>query len=230
MNTIVQVSTIGSFAAGNFDAMGKFSEFPAECNFGIGCYENLDGEMILIDGKYYQLKADGIAYEREREAATPFSTVAIFEPTDSMNVEKPLTFSEFKVFIESKFPDNNIPLLFRFEGEFEAINYRSIPAQERPFPTLAEAVKHQTTFTREHVKGSLIGFRFPKYFNTMNLPGYHIHFIDEKRREGGHVLDVTVSKGKLSLAESFDFRLQLPRNVEAYRKTDMEPGHPPKKL
>ena len=230
MNTIYQVSTVGSFQAGNFDAMGKFSEFPDECDFGIGCFENIDGEMILIDGQYYQLKADGIAYPREKDAATPFSTVAKFQPTDFMEVEKPLNMEQLGEFIATKLPDNNIPLLVRFDGEFETVHYRSIPAQQRPFPTLAEVCKIQTTFTKEHVKGTLIGFRFPKYFNTMNLPGYHLHFIDEARHEGGHVLSVTVGKGKLSLAESCDFKLHLPGNVKAYRNTDMEPGHPPRKL
>ena len=230
MNTIYQISTVGSFQAGNFDAMGKFSEFPEECDFGIGCYENLDGEMILIDGQYYQLKADGIAYPREKDASTPFSTVTKFTPTHFMDVESPLDLQALGEYIATKLPDNNIPLVVRFDGEFEKVYYRSIPAQQKPYPTLAEACQHQTTFTKEHVKGTLIGFRFPKYFNTMNLSGYHLHFIDEARHEGGHVLSVTVGKGKLSLAESCDFKVHLPGHVPAYRNTDMEPGHPPRKL
>lgn len=219
-NTIVQVATLNSLVAGNFDRMASLDRLPKCVNFGLGTFENLDGEMILIDGKYYQLKADGVAYEPPADAGTPFATLSSFEPTKEIEVKEAMTMEEFVAFVNKEIPEENIPLQVRFDGEFDLIHVRSVPPQKRPFPTLAEVAKFQPEFKQEHKKGSLIGFRFPKYFAAFNLPGYHLHFIDDERKFGGHVLGFKVTKGKITTAEGQGFHLHLPVGVESFRKTD----------
>ncbi|KAH0795441.1 acetolactate decarboxylase [Histomonas meleagridis] len=205
---------------GNFDRMSSLANLPKECNFGLGCFENLDGEMILIDGKYYQLKADGIAYIPAGDAGTPFATISNFQSTKEFTISKQMSFEEFITFMNSEIPDENVPLLIRFDGEFDFVHYRSVPAQKRPFPTLASVAKSQPEFKKEHMKGSLIGFRFPKYFAGINIPGYHVHVIDDERKNGGHVLGFTIASGKIQTSLSQEFHMHLPAEVESFRKAD----------
>ena len=220
-NTIVQVATLNSLVSGNFGKMALFSELPIECNFGLGTFENLDGEMIIIDGIIYQLKVDGKAYQRDRSAGTPFATISNFQPTAEFGLPKQVDMGQFTSFIDTKIPDRNLPLLVRLDGEFELIHFRSVLAQKEPYPTLAEAAKNQTEFKREKVKGTVLGFRFPKYFESFNLPGYHLHFIDEGKQFGGHVLGFNATKGTVKIAESQSFYLNLPGHSESFRKTDL---------
>ena len=48
-------------------------------DFGIGTFDALDGEMIVLDGVVYQAKADGHIYQAADNLTTPFATVTYFD-------------------------------------------------------------------------------------------------------------------------------------------------------
>ena len=58
--------------------MGRYGDF------GIGTFNGLDGEMFGLEGKFYQTKADGIAYPVDDSMKTPFGAVTFFEPDKSV--------------------------------------------------------------------------------------------------------------------------------------------------
>jgi len=35
----------------------------------------------------------------------------------------------------------------------------------------------------------MVGFWILSYASSLNVPGYHFHFVSDDRRHGGHVLD-----------------------------------------
>ena len=76
-------------------------------------------------------------------------------------------------------------------------------------------VKHQPTFELRDVRGSLVGFRFPNYAQGLNVPGYHLHFIIEDRRGGGHLLECRIAHGELRVDHEADLRLELPTGIDA---------------
>ena len=86
--------------------------------------------------------------------------------------------------------EENMPVAFLITGEFINIEYRSVPEQEKPYPSLTEVVANQTIFFEESISGTLVGFRFPQFMDDMNAVGYHLHFISDDRTKGGHVLNV----------------------------------------
>ena len=46
----------------------------------------------------------------------------------------------------------------------------------------------KTAHTFDDVDGTLIGFRFPAAMTSVNVPGWHFHFLSADRSRGGHVL------------------------------------------
>ncbi len=44
----------------------------------------------------------------------------------------------------------------------------------------------------------------------MNMPGYHLHFLTEDRKGGGHVLDLRLQWGKLAVEHTSSFHMELP--------------------
>jgi acetolactate decarboxylase len=46
----------------------------------------------------------------------------------------------------------------------------------------------QPEFEFRDIAGSLVGFWTFEYANTMNVPGYHLHFVSADRARGGHLL------------------------------------------
>src|SRR5215203_631691 len=69
------------------------------------------------------------------------------------------------------------------------------------------------TFESHHVLGSLVGFRFPRYAQGLNVAGYHFHFITADRSAGGHVLKFQLARGELHIDREADLQLELPSGV-----------------
>ena len=60
--TLYQVSTIDALMQGAYEGVQPVSEIRKHGDFGIGTFDALDGEMIVLDGTVYQAKADGKIY------------------------------------------------------------------------------------------------------------------------------------------------------------------------
>ena len=77
--TLTQVSTIDAILSGIYDGVMNYETLKGYGGFGIGTFEGLDGEMLAFDGKYYQIKADGVAYPVAGSQETPFAAVTYFD-------------------------------------------------------------------------------------------------------------------------------------------------------
>jgi acetolactate decarboxylase len=102
----------------------------------------------------------------------------------------------------------------RVDGSFDLLKTRSVPRQRKPYPPLAQVVEHQPTFELREASGSLVGFRFPRYAQGLNVAGYHLHFRTDDRSAGGHVLELGLASGELRVDAEADLRLELPRGVD----------------
>ena len=80
-HALFQTSTIDALLRGKYDGDVDFAELAGRGDFGLGTLDALDGEMIALDGRFYQVKADGRAYQIDPQARTPFAVVTFFEPT-----------------------------------------------------------------------------------------------------------------------------------------------------
>ena len=93
---------------------------------------------------------------------------------------------------------------------------RSEPKQQPPYRPLAEVIKaQQVVHTFDDVDGTLIGFRFPAATTSVNVPGWHFHFLSADRSRGGHVLGLTTGEGLTLLEEFSDLRIRLPARAPA---------------
>jgi acetolactate decarboxylase len=88
----------------------------------------------------------------------------------------------------------------RIQGLFPYVKARTVPAQQKPYPGLAEVIKRQKVFELRNVRGTLIGFRFPKTMAGLNVIGYHFHFITDDKQAGGHVLDCAAKNPNVEIA------------------------------
>ena len=224
-NRITQVATCVSLTSGNYCSMRKIKDIPA-CNIGIGTFADLDGELMLVDGQYYQLRYDGNAYVPEPDAGTPFAVCADFQPTLHIDIPNPIDLATLQSVINAALPEHNLPIMFRVNAEFETVHYRSIPKQGEEFVPFPEVIKNQSQFHDENVSGVLVGFRFPQYFSAFNLVGYHIHYIDQERKRGGHILGLKIKSGRIDLAESSDFNLLLPGDNHKFTSSDLSSKSP----
>ena len=211
-HTLFQTSTIDSLLDGNYEGDVSFAELEAHGDFGLGTFDALDGEMVALDGDYYQVKADGRAYPVDGHTQTPFAVVTFFEPTLSETLGT-ANLADLCELVDRLSGDASVCCGARIDGHFDYVRTRSVPRQRKPFPPLVEVVQHQPVFELHDVRGSLVGFRFPDFAQGLNVAGYHFHFITQDRSAGGHVLECRLSTGGLHVDQEADLRVELPPDV-----------------
>ena len=220
-DVLFQTSPINALLEGVYDGEITYEELKKHGDFGMGTFNSLDGEMIGLEGKFYQIKADGIAYLVDDSMRTPFAGVTFFEPDKKVLLDKALDHKELEQYLDSLLPTKNIFYALKIGGIFKYIKTRSVPKQNKPYPPLVEVVKNQPTFEFHNVQGTIAGFRCPIYVKGINVPGYHLHFITEDRKAGGHLLECQVQNVRIEIDHTSEFYMILPEDAEFY-KADLE--------
>ena len=208
-NTVNQTSTIDALLAGVYDGDQSLRELRQHGDLGIGTYDNLNGEMILLDGEFYQVKADGRVYAPDLRGETPFAAVCSFQPEKACAIPEGTDLAGVENLIDREAPNQNQFCAIRIEGQFKTMRTRSVPAQQRPFPPLKKVAATQPVFDMENVAGTVVGFRCPPFVAGVNVPGYHLHFISQDRARGGHVLafELVTGTAQVELLNRLEMRL-----------------------
>lgn len=214
---LFQYSTIDALLAGVYDGQLTNGELKKQGNLGLGTFNALDGEMVVLDGKVYQVKVDGKVSQAPDTGKTPFAAVTSFTPQKSIPLKKAANLTELTKIIDQGLPTKNIFYALKIEGRFPKVVARSVPRQTRPYPPLAKAVEKQGVFTFKDVEGTMLGFRCPDFVKGVNVPGYHLHFLTKDRNAGGHVLDCAVENLSVQVDPIHKFSLVLPEDQEFYR-------------
>ncbi len=209
-DVIFQISTIGALIAGDYDGVLTYGDLRRHGNFGVGTFNELDGEMIELDGTFYQVKSDGNVEVVPDSAKTPFATVTFFQSDRSFVLKKNLSCEELEEYIETLFPTRNIFYAVKIEGRFGSVKTRSVPKQKKPYPPLTEVVKAESIFELENVEGTIVGFWMPDYTAGITPTGFHFHFITDSREAGGHVLDCITNAVNIDIDDTRNLLLSLP--------------------
>lgn len=222
-NTVYQASCIDALLAGVYDGDMTLREVRRHGDFGLGTVQQLDGELILLDGEFYQVKADGHVVEPALETLTPFAAVCRFQPEQRFAIPEGMNLAGVEKLLDRQVPNPNLFCAIRIEGQFKTMCTRSIPAQERPYPSLTEAATHQVVFDMENVAGTVLGFRSPPYVGGVNVPGIHLHFISQDRARGGHILAFEMVTGTAQVDVLNRFEMKLP-DTKDFATVDLSPN------
>ncbi len=215
-DTLTQVSTIDALLSGIYDGKMPVGELKKLGDFGIGTFNGLDGEMIAMDGRFYQIDSTGKAVEVGNDMKTPYSAVTFFAADQSVVLDTGVNYDSLRKQLDKAIPTTNIFYAIKIEGVFKAIKARSVPKQSKPYKLPKEIVKTQPIFNYESVEGTMIGFRCPSYVKGINVPGYHFHFLKKDGTAGGHVLEFTIGKAVAKIDHTARFSMILPDNEELY--------------
>jgi len=215
---LFQYSTIGALMDGVYDGDLTYGELARHGDFGLGTFNALDGEMVALDGKFYQIKSDGVAYPVAASLKTPFADVTFFKADQTVTVDQPLDLRQLEAYLEKLLPSPNLAYAIRIEGTFPYIKARSVPRQPRPYPPLTEAARNQAVFEFHRVRGTVVGFWAPRYLAGVDVAGFHLHFITADRKAGGHLLDCRIESARVAIGQMGDFYLKLPKTAEFYRR------------
>jgi acetolactate decarboxylase len=192
-------------------------------DFGIGTFAGLDGEMILLDGTFYQIRSDGKVYQPPLSDRTPFACVTTFVPDSREAIKSQTDMKALQERVNALAPRQNGFCAFIVRGDFRHVRVRSVPAQKKPYRPLVEVAKNQPVFTLSELRGTLIGFRSPSFVKGVNVPGYHMHFLADDLSGGGHVLESELTQGILEVDTMHEWlNIYLPSDSASFGAADLE--------
>ncbi len=223
--TIFQISTINALMEGLYDPVITVGDLLAYGDFGIGTFEGLDGEMVILDGKCYQIKSDGVAYLKEDSVGVPFADVTYFDNDYEDEIASGTTFEQLKTQVNEVLPTENIFYGIKIEGTFTYMQTRSVAGQEKPYPPLTDVTADQVVFDFNNVSGTIVGFYCPEYVAGVGVAGYHLHFINDAMDAGGHILNFTVQDATMYIDYTNEFYLILPGEGSDFYNTDFSPDY-----
>lgn len=200
---------VNALVEGFYEENTSLAEIRRHGDFGIGTFNDLDGEMLLLDGVFYQTRSDGRVYPVADNVFSPFACVTFFAPLTWDEVEGNYDYAAFNSLLASLIPSPNMLYAIRIEGAFAYVKTRSVPRQENYRP-LAKVAADQPTFDLYNVQGVLAGFYTPQFMASLNVPGFHLHFLSDDHTSGGHLLNCSMAKGRIGLQLIRRLELALP--------------------
>ncbi len=218
-DSLLYISTpLNALVEGVYEENIHFDEILNHGNFGIGTFDDLDGEMVLLDGAVYQITAEGHVNRINDPAMTPYAIVTFFHPVIHADLDGEAQYGHFLEWLNGLLPSPNIFYAIRIEGEFSRVRARSVPKHANYSP-LAEVVKEQSSFHFENVRGALAGFYTPSFMSSLSVPGHHLHFLSEDCTSGGHLIACSPCKVRASIQPIHRLELNMPLTQD-YLKLD----------
>ena len=220
---LYQTSLMSALMAGIYEGEATYGQIREYGDFGLGTFNDLDGEMVGFDGRFYQLRSDGSASPVTADQKTPFAVVTFFHPEQELAVVQPMTKGDLIEALE-KATDANLFSAVRVDGIFDEVRTRTVQRQAKPFPPLTEATKHQAEKIFTNVEGTLAGFRTPTYAQGIGVAGFHLHFLRQDKNAGGHALDYRMRAGTVQTCTVHDLRVELPTSAEFLKTNFGDPA------
>lgn len=218
-HSLFQVSTTTALVEGVFRGAVTVKDLSRHGDFGLGTYEGLDGELVMLDGVCYRAGGGGSVTVADSNWEVPFGVVTRFVPDESVVIEASESLTDLEATLDALRPSENIFVGLRVDGSFEKLVMRAAcPAA--PGEGLVEATSHQSEFDVRNLVGSLVGFWTPAYTKAVTVPGYHFHFIAADRSVGGHVFDLQAGGLAIGIHIESDVHIAIPQTVD-YLQADL---------
>lgn len=222
MTTLFQTGILPAFLQGVFDGDCTVETLQKKGDIGVGTFNALAGEMVAVDGVFYQIDGHGKAHIAAPSARTPFALVSPFQKVNAFQVKNIKNLKELNSLIDTHLSTPNILYMIRIDGEMQHLQLRSETCQQHPYSFLSAALaQSQHAFELPSSKGTLVVTYCPTYLSSITIPGYHYHYIDEQKTTGGHVFDLQIKSAQVMINPIRNFELALLNN-RVFEQTSLD--------
>ena len=212
-DSMYQVSLMQAFMHGEYNGVITVGDLKSHGDIGLGTFEGVNGEMIVLDGVVYQAAADGSINVMADNETIPFATITKFDEDGKIDSITAKDFNDLTSQLDKtieKYGTNNMYVI-KIKGDFSNITVRSVEKQEKPYKEFTEvAAVDQKVFNHTDQTGTIVAVYFPEYMKELNMHGWHLHFLSDDKTKGGHVLGFNNLKGSGQIDEIHEFNMILP--------------------
>ena len=217
--TLFQISTSTALVKGVYNGVVTVGSLRNHGDFGLGTFDGLDGEMLALDGHFYQIRGSREVTEPGDDARVPFAVVTAFRAERESTIDHVESFDALAAHLDGMRRTANLFCAVRIEGQFARLRARAV-CKAAPGVSLVDATSRQAEFAFTDVRGTLVGFWTPSYARSINIAGWHLHFVTADRRSGGHLLDCEGMSLHAQMQDLADVRIAMPETA-AFLQADL---------
>ncbi len=193
----------------------KIKDLKKHGDLGLGTYNFLEGEMVIVNGTVYKILPEGKIVEAQDNELSPYAMITKFDVDKSFKIENIKDYEALKTAISKNLPSENIFYAIQIKGIFGKVKCGTVTKQNPPFTKrLKKILDNRPVYEATNLSGTLVGLWCPEYMIDINAPGYHLHFIADDKSIGGHLLDIQITNAEAEIDVIRGYRLELPDNKE----------------
>lgn len=221
-NEVFQTGLMAQALDGIYDGDMRIGELLSHGGHGVGTFNGLDGELVVLDGNAYHMRDDSDVQKADLSAHTPYAVITNFVPTIVRDLPPSLPRHAASQVLDELTISKNYMYALKIVGTFAWVRTRTVQKQTRPYRPMVEATADEEIVQFDDVHGTIVGFRTPLFEQGISVPGCHAHFVDDSRTRGGHVIDFKLREAHVEICPGTDLRLHLPLTPE-FSAADLSP-------
>lgn len=171
---VFQVSTLQSLMDGGYDGTITVSELKTNGDIGLGTFDHINGEMIVLNDTVFQALWDGSVIVSSDTTTVPFADVATFTEDKPFNAKEAADMADLSAKLDSvlqEFGNNNI-FIVKIDAHCQYITVRSEVPQTPPYSPLLEVLPTaERSFSYEDISGTFVAMCFPEAFAIVSGSG-----------------------------------------------------------
>ena len=214
---IYHYSVMKALDNGILEGTMTVSELLKQGDHGLGTFNGLNGEMVVIDHTVYRVTPEWEVVEADDDIRIPYTIVSFFEPEKSISLgrRENMDYEKLISMTDTLLPSSNRFYAFRIKGNFSYMKCGGVDRQERPYDkTILEILADRPVYEKEDISGTLVGFWCPAYIGDINTQGFHLHFLADDLSMGGHVMEFIASSLEIQYDVKEGYKIALPDTEE----------------
>lgn len=214
---IFHYSVLKALDNGVLEGNMKVGELKQHGDFGLGTFNKLNGEMVVMDHIVYRVSPEGKIIQPDDATLIPYSVITYYHQDDSLYMAGQIDYPALKEYINRRIPSRNLFYAFRITGQFEYIKCGGANMQEKPYnKSLVQMLADRPVYEARNIKGTLIGFWCPKFIGDINSVGFHLHFLADDHSIGGHLMEFGSRSLEIGYDSKSTYKILLP-DTESFR-------------
>ncbi|MDR2977236.1 MAG: acetolactate decarboxylase [Streptococcaceae bacterium] len=223
MTALFQFNTLASLMSGFYDGQITVADIKKRGDFGIGSFDQVNGEMIVLDGVVYQAKGEGgiQVTVAEPNQTAPYVAVNKQQTDVQFEIIESHESDEVEQMIEAHLTSRNLFHSVKIHGNFSRLKIRM--ATKTPSGIGFDVVSaHQAEYELTNLAGTIVGFWTPSLFHGVSLGGFHLHFISDDKTIGGHVYDFSLEEASVELGQIDKIEQKFPIHDQSFLQNEID--------
>lgn len=184
-------------------------------DIGLGTYNGADGELIMLDGVMYHVPSTGVVAVADDSMHIPYLNAAFMQQEFSFDIAEKINYDSLRRLLQKQFPSRNFFYAFKIRASFDSLRLGSLYRQERPYMEgLDSLMPKRPKFVHAAVSGTMVGFYCPEFIGDINVAGFHLHFLSDDKKIGGHVMEFTGRNFKVEMDKLTSYQFVLPETKD----------------